>query len=454
VKAEVDPAPLLRAALTELAGAALVLDDQLRVVDFTDEAVAVLDGAPPRGVSAPKLLCGHGQERPVAEALAEGRAVTAEILRATESGGNRAVQVKATPLPGADAEGPSPGWLLVLEPDPWESSGPDAPIGRYRMVTRDPGMKQLFRQIEKVAPHTASVLVRGETGSGKELVARAIHDASRRGGPFRAINCAALPPALLESELFGHVRGAFTGAVRDALGHFRLADGGTLFLDEVAELPLEVQAKLLRVLQERTVIPVGGRDPVPVDVRVVSATHRALRMAVEEGDFRSDLLYRLRVIPLYLPPLRDRPGDVPLLTWHFLEIEAAKGGREIGRITPQAMAALEAYPWPGNVRELLNVVEYAVVMGDGPVLTEADLPPEVRGEGNGRPRQAVTVPDEELRALGQSLSAEARRLLNALERSGGHQGRAAQALGISRTTLWRKLKKHGIDKDVLERLGV
>ncbi len=419
-------------ALEEVVGAALVLDEELRVVAHTPSAAEALGVAPPVGVSAPRLLCGHGEERPVAEALAAGRAVTAEVLRPTEAGSNRAVHVRASPF---DAGGKR-AWLVVF--DAFREPEGAAELG---IVTRDPAMQQLLRDVRKVARSNASVLVRGETGSGKELIARAIHTASdRRDGPFRAINCAALPPNLLESELFGHARGAFTGAVADAPGHFRLADGGTLFLDEVAELPLEVQAKLLRVLQDKKVIPVGGREPLGVDVRVVSATHRALRTEVEAGRFRADLLYRLRVIPLYLPPLRERPGDVEALAWHFLEEHEAT--RAVRRITDGALNALTVYDWPGNVRELQNTIEYAVVMGSGPVLTEADLPPEVRGEEPGASK--VSAPAQ---PVNPSLPPEARRLVNALERSGGHMGRAAKSLGMSRTTLWRKLKRHGLHPD-------
>jgi transcriptional regulator with PAS, ATPase and Fis domain len=306
-------------------------------------------------------------------------------------------------------------------------------------------MKQLLRDVKKVGESESYVLVRGETGSGKELIARAIHLASpRASGPFRAINCAALPAALLESVLFGHVRGAFTGAVRDEPGQFRLADGGTLFLDEVAELPLELQAKLLRVVQDRSVIPVGGRDPIPVDVRVVSATHRSLRREVQEGRFRSDLMYRLRVIPLFLPPLRDRPDDVPLLAERFVATfnRAPGAKRRVDRIAPGALRALEEHDWPGNVRELQNAIEYAFVMGEGPVLTEADLPPEVRSEEDlgEAPGAAVNAPP----APRKDLPPEAQRIVTAIERAGGHHGRAAAALGMSRTTLWRRLKQHGL----------
>lgn len=424
-------------ALEEVAGAALVLDDKLRVVAFTPGARDLLGVEPTIGVAAPKLLCGHGQERPVAEALAAGRSVTAEVMRSTPSGRTRAVRVRASPFTTGDER----AWLLTLDADSLTTADDE---DRFGIITADPQMKQLLRDVRKVAKSDATVLVRGETGSGKELLVRAIHRASPRAeGPFRAINCAALPPNLLESTLFGHERGAFTGAVRDAPGHFRLADGGTLFLDEVAELPLEMQAKLLRVLQEKTVIPVGGRDPVEVDVRVVSATHRALRKEVEAGRFRADLLYRLRVIPLYLPPLRERPEDIELLAWHFLERNREQ--RAVQRITDRALEQLTTYDWPGNVRELENVVEYAVVMGEGPVLTEADLPPELRSDPG--PTLQVNAPSSD---LGKDVSPEARRLLTALERAGGHMGRAAASLGISRTTLWRKLKRAGLDRQAIE----
>ncbi len=429
-------------ALFEAVGPALVLDDALRILAWTPGAAALLGMDPQEGVSAPKLLCGHGEERPLAEALAEGRAVVSEILRPTVDGQNRVIRVRASHFEGGEAGG---GWLLLLEHDE-ERGAEGATSDDFGIITRDPVMKELLSKVRKVAKSDASVLVRGETGAGKELIARAIHSVSPRSeGPFRAINCAALPPNLLESELFGHTRGSFTGAVRDAPGHFRLTEGGTLLLDEVAELPLAMQGKLLRVLQEKTVIPVGGRDAIPVDVRIVSATHRALRKEVEAGRFRADLLYRLRVIPLYLPALRERADDVEVLTWHFLEQQRA---RPIRRITPGALEALVTYEWPGNVRELQNVIEYATVMGEGPTLTKADLPPEVVGADVDAAR--VTTPDPEFRKLRAGLPAEGRRLLNALERSGGHMSRAAASLGMSRTTLWRKLKKHGLDRAKLE----
>ena len=301
-------------------------------------------------------------------------------------------------------------------------------------MTRSPRMEALFRQVERVAASEASVLVRGETGTGKELVARAIHALSpRRDGGLRAVNCATFTAELLASELFGHVRGAFTGAVRDRPGLFAVADGGTLFLDEVAEVPLEVQARLLRVLQERTYVPLGGSESRRADVRIVAATHRALRREVEQGRFRQDLMYRIRVIPLFVPPLREREGDVELLAGNFLAEFRSSVGRRIDGFAPSTVDLLLAYDWPGNVRELRNVVEYAVVMGDGPLLQPKDLTPELRGEA---------PPEEpgEATAAGE----ERHRILSALRQAGGRKGEAAERLGMSRSTLWRKMRELGL----------
>ena len=302
------------------------------------------------------------------------------------------------------------------------------------IIGRSAAMKKVFELIERVAPTTTTVLVHGESGTGKELAARALHLESHRSSkPFLAVNCAALSPTLLESELFGHVKGAFTGAVRDRVGVFEQADGGTLFLDEVAELPLDLQAKLLRVLQERSFVPVGGTRTVTVDIRVVAATHQSLRQAVREGRFREDLLYRLRVVPIFLPPLRDRRGDVELLMWHFIDQANERGPRRIRRVAPEAMRALLDHPWPGNVRELLNVVQYAFAVGRGPELGCQDLPPEFREASHVLAETPPSgVPDE------------AERIRAALRQSHGHVGRAAELLGMSRPTFWRKRKKHGI----------
>jgi len=304
----------------------------------------------------------------------------------------------------------------------------------HGLYSQAPEMEPLFHRLERVARIDCTVLVRGESGSGKELVARALHTMSpRHGGPFRAVNCATLSPTLLESELFGHKRGAFTGAIRDHSGLFARADGGTLFLDEVAEMPLDIQARLLRVLEERTFVPVGGTTAVTVDVRLVSASNQALRRAVAEKRFRDDLRYRIRVVPLFLPPLRRRTGDVEALAWHFADRFTARGIGRIDGISRRAMDALRSYPWPGNVRELRNVIEHAFIVGEDPVLDLDDLTPELRGEEPTADEPFVEVSLPQL---------ERQRLLAALAKHRGRRGEAAAELGISRTTLWHKLKKY------------
>ncbi len=293
-------------------------------------------------------------------------------------------------------------------------------------------MEEVFRLTDRVAKTDCTVLIRGESGSGKELVARAIHDRGARAGkPFRAINCATLSPALLQSELFGHKRGAFTGAVSDHSGLFEQADTGTLFLDEVAEMPLDIQAHLLRVLEERTFFPVGGTKPVKVDVRLLSASNKALRREVAEGRFRDDLRFRIRVVPIFLPALRQRTGDIQALLWHFVDFFNRDGHRQIAAIDAEVRDAVLAYPWPGNVRELRNVVQHAFVVGDGPTMRLADLTPELRGEG---------PPGQEL--IDSFGTQERARILAALARTNGKKGPAAEALGMSRSTLWRKIREH------------
>ena len=304
------------------------------------------------------------------------------------------------------------------------------------LLSRSPAMRDVFQIISNAAETEATVLVRGESGAGKELVAKAIHDLSaRHNAPFLAINCAALSSNLLESELFGHVRGAFTGAIKDHSGLFQRAHGGTLFLDEVAELPLELQAKLLRVLQERNYIPVGGDRSIDVDVRIVAATHRSLREEVKSGRFREDLMYRLRVVPIFIPPLRERREDISLLIWHFISQHNAANFRKIEKIEPEAMRVLLDYAWPGNIRELHNVVEYAFAVGRGTTLRLSELPPEFRApRAVNQIRQTVSLSAEE----------ETAAIRQALEQSKGMVTTAAQLLGMSRATFWRKRKLYGV----------
>jgi len=334
--------------------------------------------------------------------------------------------------------------LLALAPTPTGDAIPSVPAQKRSekktsfqgLLSRSPAMQAVFRIIENAAETTATVLVRGESGSGKELVAKAIHKLSaRHAAPFLAINCAALSSSLLESELFGHVRGAFTGAIKDHSGLFQRAHGGTLFLDEVAELPLDLQAKLLRVIQERNYIPVGGNQTVNVDVRLVAATHRSLREAVKNGLFREDLMFRLRVVPIFIPPLRERREDIPLLLWHFIHIHNAEQVRHIDKIEPQAMKLLLDYPWPGNVRELHNVIEYAFAVGRGSILRLVELPPEFI-----EPRVQLDVPPR----AAVSREQEALLIRQALQQHNGAINPAAGSLGMSRATFWRKRKAYGL----------
>jgi two-component system response regulator AtoC len=313
------------------------------------------------------------------------------------------------------------------------------PVRFHGMLTVSDAMIEFFELVDRVARTDAAALIRGETGTGKELVARAIHEIGARSDhPLQVLNCATLTPDLLASELFGHVEGAFTGAVRDRQGLFQKADGGTVFLDEIAELPVDLQARLLRVLETGTFSPVGQTESVSVDVRLVSATHTSLRAAVDRGEFREDLMYRIRVVPLFLPRLADRNGDVELLTWHFADEFEPDFPRTITGIADDAMEAMLDYDWPGNVRELRNVVQHAFIVGEGDVLTLSDLTPELRGESP--PSKETDEPPRTEADL------ERRRLLEALDETGGHRGEAAELLDISRTTLWRKLREHGISE--------
>jgi two-component system, NtrC family, response regulator AtoC len=313
----------------------------------------------------------------------------------------------------------------------------DSKYGFENILGASPAMQEVFDTIRQAAPTRTTVLIQGESGTGKELVARALHQCSPRAqGPFIPVHCAALAPTLLESELFGHEKGAFTGAVERRRGRFEMADGGTLFLDEVSEIDPSLQVKILRVLEERQFERVGGSHPVNVDVRLVAATNRDLKKMVEDGTFREDLFYRLYVVNLALPPLRERDGDIVLLVQHYLKALAAEHGKTVTGLTPEAMDALCAYAWPGNVRELRNVIERMVVLGSGDKLTVRDLPPALRApagraESGGRPGRLLRDAERQL-------------IEEALRRHKGRRAPAAADLGISRRTLHRKLNEFGL----------
>jgi two-component system nitrogen regulation response regulator GlnG len=319
------------------------------------------------------------------------------------------------------------------------SESKDEEPGLPDLVGDSPAMRQVFDQIRLVAPTRSTVLITGESGTGKELAVRAIHRLSpRRDGPLVALNCAAIPRELAESELFGHAKGAFTGATDRRLGKFAAADRGTLLIDEIGEMALPVQAKLLRTLETRAINPVGSNDEQPVDVRVVAATHRDLRGMVETGTFREDLYYRLHVVHIHLPPLRQRRDDIPLLVSGFLDEFAREHGRDVREVTPAAMDALRAYHWPGNVRELRNVLEGAVVLSRTGVIDLSDLALDECGievvETAPQFCPGVTLAGMEREAIQRCLI-----------HTGGSRRRSAELLGISTRTLLRKIREYRLE---------
>jgi DNA-binding NtrC family response regulator len=307
------------------------------------------------------------------------------------------------------------------------------------MVARSRAMQEVFALARKVAATDATVLILGESGTGKTSLARAIHRASpRRDGPFLRLNCGAIPEGLIESELFGHTRGAFTGAVQSRAGLLEAASGGSLLLDEIGELPMPVQVKLLQVMEEKAFIPVGGRKPVRVDVRFIVATHRDLEEAVREGQFREDLYYRIHIFPIRIPPLRERPEDIPALVERFL----ISKGVDPGRMTPEAHRLLLEHPYPGNVRELENLLERALILAGAEPLRPEHFPSLLGGKGVGGKEVGtlMRLPDE-----GISLEAlEKELILQALEKAGGNKSQAARLLGLTRRTLYSRMEKHGL----------
>lgn len=315
------------------------------------------------------------------------------------------------------------------------------------IISQSPAMRRVMANLAAIAPTEATVLITGESGTGKELVAGAVHAGSSRcKGPFVAVNCAALTESLLESELFGHEKGAFTGAESRRKGRFQSADKGSIFLDEIGEISPSMQSKLLRAIQEREIQPVGSDDAVKVDVRILVATHRDLALEVEQGRFRQDLYYRLNVVSLHLPPLRGRPEDIPLLAGHFLKKFALKNGKQVKMFTPAAMQRLCAHSWPGNVRELENAVERAVVLLAGEYVTERDLPPALfPGEHRAAGLCGFAAPESSPAAEqgGMTLEEmERRAIVEALMTVGGNKSEAARRLGITRKTLHAKLQKY------------
>jgi transcriptional regulator with GAF, ATPase, and Fis domain len=337
-------------------------------------------------------------------------------------------------------------------PAPATADGASAPGG---IVGSSPLVRQLLHLVRKVSSTDAVVLIRGESGTGKELLARAVHETSARAGKiFVKVHCAALSANLLESELFGHVKGAFTGAHRDKVGRFELANGGTLFLDEIGDISLEVQTKLLRVLQEKTFERVGSSEPITVDVRIIAATHQNLDVLMRQGRFREDLFYRLNVFPIVVPPLRERPEDIAELAMHFVRLSAARCRKDVAHIDDDALVLLKGYAWPGNVRQLENVIERAVVITESATVTVHELPQDLSiiedigvSPTNGTSLKPVGFPVLSrplggLRAERDRLERE--QLVRALAAADGNKAEAARALGMARSTLVSRLKKLGL----------
>ena len=393
-----------------------------------------------RGEPVEAILGGElfGPQGPLRQALLAGekREGWRALLRC-EHGATRLLSVTAAPLLHDERGvcGPEARYLVVIRPADEEPSAAAGPIAGFGLVGRSESMGRVFRLLEVLQQSEATVLIAGESGTGKEVIARAIHAQSpRRGGPFVAVNAAALPGELLESELFGHVRGAFTGATRDRAGRFEAASGGTLFLDEVGDVPLHLQVKLLRVLQEHTYERVGDDQPRKASARIIAATNRDLRHAVAQGAFREDLFYRLRVFPVELPPLRARREDIEPIARLILSTVGARTGRAL-QFSPDAMRALLSYDWPGNVRELENALEFAVTVCRGQTLQPEDLPPELL---------SLAAPPSAA-APGPAHPADERgRLCRALDEHRWNRAETAAALGLSRSTLWRRMRALGL----------
>ncbi len=441
----------VNAAFGSLGRICMALDVGFRLRHVSDRLDALLGpgasqrlrGEPVESILGAELF---GPAGPLRQALLAGekREGWRALLR-THHGETRLLSVTAAPLQH-DPYGvcdPEASYLLVIRPADEESTAVTGPVAGFGLIGRSLAMARVFRLLEVLQHSEATVLIAGESGTGKEVTARVIHAQSpRRNGPFVAVNAAALPGELLESELFGHVRGAFTGATRDRAGRFEAASGGTLFLDEVGDLPLHLQVKLLRVLQEHTYERVGDDQPRKASARIIAATNRDLRRAVAQGSFREDLYYRLRVFPIELPPLRERREDVEPIARLLLSNVCSRTGRAL-QFSPDAMRALLSYEWPGNVRELENALEFAVTVARGQTLQPEDLPPEILpgGAAHAAGAPAQRPPGRRAQAGAPEERTELRR---ALDEHRWNRAETASALGWSRSTLWRRMRALGL----------
>ena len=434
---------LFEIILDSITEGVFTVDPEMRVLSFNKAAEAITGvsardalGRPCREVLGASV-CGEGC--PLKRSMRTGEpSLEMDVDIATADGGSKPVRIRTAVL--TDERGGVRGGVETFRDLSQEQHLIKRLTGSYTFCDikgKSKAMRRLFALLPEVARSRAGVLVTGESGTGKELVARALHDLSPRAeGPFVPVNCGSLPDTLLESELFGHRRGAFTGADRDRPGRFAAARGGTIFLDEIGEISQALQVRLLRVLDRGEYVPLGDNLPQKTDARVVAATNRDLRQEMDAGNFRQDLYYRLNVVEVHLPPLRRRRVDIPLLVEHFLQTLAAERGEPVRTISSQAMALIMDHDWPGNVRELKNALEHALVLAPGPELRPEDLPEFVRGAVD---RRAVTPgPGLEL------AQRERQAIVQALRACSGHRLRTAEALGISTTTLWRRMKRYGI----------
>jgi transcriptional regulator with PAS, ATPase and Fis domain len=436
--------------LFECLGRALIcLDRDFLIVHASDSLDAIVGatareriiGKPVEDVLGGELFGAQGSMRRALQAGERREGWGAAFM--FEDDAPRLLSLSAAPIAAASLPlcDPRVAYMLVVRSIADAAPGPMRVAMFSGMIGRSASMQKIFDLVQSLSESDATVLLTGESGTGKELVARALHQNSlRRGSPFVAVNCGALPGELLESELFGHVRGAFTGAVRDRQGRFELASGGTLFLDEVGDLTLPLQVKLLRVLQERTFERVGESSSRHSDARIIAATNRDLVREVREGRFRDDLYYRLRVVPIAIAPLRERREDIEPLALHLLLRVSGRQGRSL-ILSPDALRALLGYAWPGNARELENALEYAVAVCRGQTVHETDLPAEVRDA-----RHSLDLVASAPAGIAHSgVSQERQRLQLTLDAHHWNRAAAAAALGISRTTLWRRMRELGLE---------
>jgi transcriptional regulator with GAF, ATPase, and Fis domain len=440
----------VNAAFGSLGRICMALDADFRIRYASDLLLSLLgpEAAPQvRGLSIESLLGAElfGLDGPLRQALLAGekREGWRAVLNVA-NGPSRLMSVSAAPLL-RDKLGvcdPAATYLVVLRPADESTVEASGPIAGFGLISRSPAMTRVFRMIDVLQQSESTVLVTGESGTGKEVMARIIHSHSpRKSGPFVAVNAAALPGELLESELFGHVKGAFTGAVRDRAGRFEAAEDGTLFLDEVGDVPLHLQVKLLRVLQEHTFERVGESQTRRTNARIIAATNRNLRRLVADGRFREDLYYRLRVFPIELPPLRSRREDIEPMARLLLSRVGSRTGRAL-RLSPDAVRVLLSYEWPGNVRELENALEFAVTVCPGQTLQPEDLPPEIAPAAALPAEDAPSPP--RVRGAATAEVVDDRDLRLALEENRWSRAETARVMGVSRSTLWRRMRAAGL----------